>query len=83
MNSSSSEQFPPRPNFDARRTRLARARTIRLVFLSGFVVVGVVMVLLHRYTFGLFLLAWGVLRMGMLIFAIMRRRRRAREWGSS
>jgi hypothetical protein len=83
MNSSPSEAFPPRPNFEERRSRLARARTIRFVILSGFIVVGVVMLLLHRYTFGAILLAWGVLRMGMLTFRIMHRRRRAREWGGS
>jgi len=84
MNPSPSDPFPPRPDFsaDPRLARRARRRTIRYVLVGAFIVIGVVLLLAHRYTSGFLFLGWGVLRFGMLGYQGMRRRRQAREWGS-
>jgi len=85
INPNPSEQFPPRPNFplDSREARRARARVIRWGILGLLLVVGIVMLLLHRYTTGAILVGWAVIRMSMFSVRILRRRQRARDWGGS
>jgi hypothetical protein len=83
MNPNPSDPFPPRPDFTADRVaRRARRRMIRYVLLGAFLAIGVALVLAHRYTAGFLFLGWGVLRLGMLGYLGMRRRRQVREWGS-
>jgi hypothetical protein len=83
INPNPSDPFPPRPDFTSDRlARRARRRMIRYVILGAFIVIGVVMLLVHRYTSGLLFLGWGVLRLAMFGYQGMRRRRQAREWGS-
>jgi hypothetical protein len=85
INPNPSEQFPPRPNFplDSRESRRARARAIRWGILGLLLVVGIVMLLLHRYTTGAILVGWAVIRMSMFSVRILRRRKQARDWGGS
>jgi N-formylglutamate amidohydrolase len=79
INPRPSEQFPPRPDFEAeaRASRRARARLIRWVVLLAFVAVGIALVLAHRYTSGFVVLGWGIVRMAMLSFRALRGRRAA------
>jgi hypothetical protein len=51
--------------------------------LGVFLVVGIVMLLLHRYTAGALLVGWAVIRMSMFTVRILRRRKRAWDWGGS
>lgn len=85
INPNPSEQFPPRPNFplDSGESRRARARVFRWGILGVFLVVGIVMLLLHRYTAGALLVGWAVIRMSMFTVRILRRRKRAWDWGGS
>ena len=85
INPNPSEQFPPRPNFplDSRRGRGTRALVIRFGILGVLLVVGIIMLVLHRYTAGILLVGWAVIRTGMVTWRIRRRRQRARGSGGS
>jgi hypothetical protein len=56
---------------------------IRFAFLALALTVGVVLLVSHRYTIGVLLVAWAVIRSAMIIFRIRRWRRRAAARGGS
>ncbi len=80
-----SEQFPPRPDLplESRRRRRRRALMFRFGFLAALLVVGIVLLVLHRYTVGVLLVAWAVIRSAMMGLRIRRWRRRVRGEGGS
>lgn len=80
-----SEQFPPRPNFplESRRGRRRRALMFRFGWLGALLVAGIVLLVLHRYTIGVLLVAWAVIRSAMIALRIRRWRRRLRGRGGS
>jgi len=55
----------------------------RFGWLGALLVAGIVLLVLHRYTIGVLLVAWAVIRSAMIAFWIRRWRRRLRGQGFS
>jgi hypothetical protein len=55
----------------------------RFGWLGALLVAGIVLLVLHRYTIGVLLVAWAVIRSAMIALRIRRWRRRLRGRGGS